>query len=77
MQYTHHPLMPDGKAGESGVKDLPSLTEPPGWSWQGSQQGLEGGAGQVWVPLGSPCAKVPARPSVACACHLGGLASAG
>ena len=47
-------------AGENWAKDPSSLTEPPGWSWRESQQGLEGGAepggllrggGQVWVPV--------------------------
>lgn len=28
----------------------------------GSQRGLEGGAGQVWVSLGSSCAEVPGTP---------------
>ena len=55
--------MPDGKAltsaGENWARDPASLTKPPGWSWQESQQGLEDEAGpgglleevgQVWVP---------------------------
>lgn len=65
--------MPDGEAGENRAKDLSSLTEPPGWSWQESQQGLEGGAGpggplgwagQVWAPilLGPSCTEVSGTP---------------
>lgn len=44
----HHPYArgrPPTSAGENWAKDSFSLTEPPGWSWQESQQGLEGGAG--------------------------------
>ena len=64
--------MPDGGAGENWAKNPSSPTEPPGWSWQESQQGLEGGAGPGgllgvgqlrWLGhLGPSCTEAPGTP---------------
>lgn len=42
-----------GKQVRTGQRTS-SLTEPPGWSWQDSQQGLEGGVGPGGLLGGGP-----------------------
>lgn len=57
--------MPDGEAGESWAKNPASLTEPPGWSWQEAQGGLEGGAGPGGLRgAGQVCVWGPPRPQL-------------